>query len=137
MAKKRVLLVDNEQDITWILCNVLQEGGFDVTSFNDPLLVLKHFKPHYYDLVILDINMPKMNGFELYREMRRRDKRIKVCFLTAVSELAEYEQYRKEASPKLGERHFVAKPVSNDELIRRINEMLANNLENDKANLQR
>ena len=137
MAKKRVLLVDNEQDITWILCNVLQEGGFDVTSFNDPLLVLKHFKPHYYDLVILDINMPEMNGFELYRELRRRDKRIKVCFLTAVSELAEYEQYREEASPKLGERHFVAKPVSNDELIRRINEMLANNLENDKANLQR
>jgi DNA-binding response OmpR family regulator len=137
LAKKRVLLVDDEQDITWILCNVLQAGRFDVTSFNDPLLALKHFRPHYYDLVILDINMPEMNGFELYRELRRRDKRIKVCFLTAVSELAEYEQYRKEASPKLGERHFVAKPVSNDELIRRINEMLANNLKSDKANLQR
>jgi DNA-binding response OmpR family regulator len=124
------LLVDDEQDITWILCNILQESGFEVTSFNDPLLALKHFKPHYYNLVILDIKMPDMNGFELYRKIRRKDKRMKVCFLTAASEFTEYEQYREEASPKLGERHFVAKPVSNDELIRRINEMLTNSLKN-------
>ena len=124
------MLVDDEQDITWILCNILQESGFEVTSFNDPLLALKHFKPHYYNLVILDIKMPDMNGFELYRKIRRKDKRMKVCFLTAASEFTEYEQYREEASPKLGERHFVAKPVSNDELIRRINEMLTNSLKN-------
>jgi DNA-binding response OmpR family regulator len=130
LARKRLLLVDDEQDITWILCNILQESGFEVTSFNDPLLALKHFKPHYYNLVILDIKMPDMNGFELYRKIRRKDKRMKVCFLTAVSEFTEYEQYREEASPKLGERHFVAKPVSNDELIRRINEMLTNSLKN-------
>jgi len=68
--------------------------------------------------------MPDMNGFELYRHIRRKDKRVKVCFLTAVSEFEEYKQYRKEAYPKLGERYFVAKPVSNDELIRKINEML-------------
>ena len=65
-----------------------------------------------------------MNGFELYRHIRRKDKRVKVCFLSAVSEFEEYKQYRKEAYPKLGERYFVAKPVSNDELIRKINEML-------------
>ena len=71
-----------------------------------------------------------MSGFELYRKIRSKDKRMKVCFLTAASEFTEYEQYREEASPKLGERHFVAKPVSNDELIRRINEMLTNSLKN-------
>jgi DNA-binding response OmpR family regulator len=122
--KKRLLLVDDEQDITSILCSVLQESGFKVVFFNDPLLALQHFRPRYYDLVILDIRMPNMNGFELYRQIRRKDKRVKVCFLTAVSEFEEYEQYKKEAYPKLGERHFVAKPVSNDELIRRINEIL-------------
>ena len=122
--KRRLLLVDDEQDITSILCSVLQESGFKVSFFNDPLLALKYFKPHYYDLVILDIRMPNMNGFELYRQIRRKDNRIKVCFLTAVSEFGEYEQYKKEAYPKLGERHFVAKPVSNDELIKKINEML-------------
>jgi two-component system, OmpR family, response regulator ChvI len=123
-TKKRLLLVDDEQDITSILCSVLQESGFKVVFFNDPLLALQHFRPRYYDLVILDIRMPNMNGFELYRQIRRKDKRVKVCFLTAVSEFEEYEQYKKEAYPKLGERHFVAKPVSNDELIRRINEIL-------------
>jgi DNA-binding response OmpR family regulator len=128
-TKRRLLLVDDEQDITSILCRVLQESGFEVTSFEDPVMALKHFKPRYYDLVILDIKMPDMNGFELYRQIRRKDNRVKVCFLTAVSEFAEYEQYRKEAYPKLGERHFVAKPISNDELIKKINEILSSSLQ--------
>jgi CheY-like chemotaxis protein len=123
-TKRRLLLVDDEQDITTILSSVLQESGFKVVFFNHPLLALQHFKPRYYDLVILDIKMPDMNGFELYRHIRRKDKRVKVCFLTAVSEFEEYEQYKKEAYPKLGERHFIAKPVSNDELIRSVNEIL-------------
>jgi DNA-binding response OmpR family regulator len=119
-TKRRLLLVDDEQDVTLILCMVLQESGFEVDSFNDPLLALQHFKPHYYDLVILDIRMPEMNGFELYRQIKRKDNQVRVCFLTAVSEFKEYEQYKKEAYPKLGERHFVAKPISNDELIKKI-----------------
>ena len=123
-TKRRLLLVDDEQDITSILSSVLQESGFKVVFFNDPCVALQHFRPRYYDLVILDIKMPNMNGFELYRHIRRKDKRVKVCFLTAVSEFEGYEQYKKEAYPKLGERHFVAKPVSNDELIRRVNEIL-------------
>jgi len=123
-TKRRLLLVDDEQDITSILSSVLQESGFEVASFNNPLLALQHFKPRYYDLVILEFKMPDMNGFELYRQIRKKDKRVKVCFLTAVSEFGEYEQYKKEAYPKLGERHFVATPVSNDELIRRIDEIL-------------
>jgi response regulator RpfG family c-di-GMP phosphodiesterase len=68
--------------------------------------------------------MPNMNGFELYLQIKGKDNGVKVCFLTAVSEFREYEQYRKEAYPRLGERHFIAKPVSNQELIRRVNEML-------------
>jgi DNA-binding response OmpR family regulator len=123
-TKRRLFLVDDEQDVTSILCSVLQENGFEVVFFNDPLLALEHFKPRYYDLVILDIKMPAMNGFELYRQIRRKDNRVKVCFLTAVSEFIEYEQYKKETYPKLGERYFIAKPVSNDELIRRVNEIL-------------
>ena len=94
-TKRRLLLIDDEQDITSILCSVLQESGFKVVCFNDPFLALRHFKPRYYDLVILDIKMPNMNRFELYRQIRRKDKRVKVCFLTAISELEEYEQYKK------------------------------------------
>jgi two-component system, OmpR family, response regulator ChvI len=123
-TKRRLLVVDDDQDITLTLRATLQKTGFEVVSFNDPLLALKRFRPRYYDLVILDIRMPDMNGFELYRQIRRKDNGVKICFLTAINEFMEYEQYRKEAYPKLGERHFIAKPVSNDEIIRRVNEML-------------
>lgn len=124
--KRRILLVDDESDITAALNMALEDYGFEVDSYNDPLAAVSNFKPSYYNLVILDIKMQDMDGFELYRQIRMKDSRVKACFLTAVSEFKEYEQYKKEAYPKLGERHFVAKPVPNDELIRRINEMLTN-----------
>ena len=92
--KKRLLVVDDEQDIILPLHHLFQENGFEVVSFHDPLLALKRFKPHYYDLVILDIKMPQMNGFELYRQIRRKDNGVKVCFLTALSDLRNYEQYK-------------------------------------------
>jgi DNA-binding response OmpR family regulator len=127
LTKKKLLLVDDEKDATSLLYTILQKSGFEVVFFNDPLLALERFKPRYYDLMILDIRMPNMNGFELYRQIRRMDNRVKVCFLTAISEFKEYQQYRKEVYPKLGERHFITKPVSNHELIGRINEMLTTN----------
>ena len=65
--------------------------------------------------------MPKMNGFELYLEIKRIVSKVKVMFLTAVSEYQQYEAFRKEVFPKLGERHFVSKPIENEELIRRVN----------------
>jgi len=135
VSKRKILVVDDDTDITFTLSSILKERGFEVMSFNDPLLALQHFKPRYYDLVILDIKMPDMNGFELYRQIKRKDNRVKVCFLTAVSEFREYEQYKKEAYPKLGERYFIAKPVSNDELIRRVNEMLSINRSGDLASV--
>jgi two-component system, OmpR family, response regulator ChvI len=125
--RKKILLVDDEDDITFTLGIILEKCGFDVASYNDPILALQSFKPNYYDLLVLDIKMPQMNGFELYQQLRKKDNRVKVCFLTAVTELTEYEQYKKDVFPKLHERYFVAKPISQDELIRRINEMLANN----------
>jgi two-component system, OmpR family, response regulator ChvI len=104
LTKRRLLVVDDERDATSILHTILQKSGFEVVFFNDPLLALEHFKPRYYDLVILDIRMPNMNGFELYRQIKRMDNRVKVCFLTAISEFKEYELYRKEVYPKPGER---------------------------------
>jgi|SRR5215216_6282899 DNA-binding response OmpR family regulator len=124
VGKRKILVIDDEPDITFTLSSVLKERGFEVITFNDPLLALQHFKPRHYELVILDIKMPKMDGFELYQQLKKKDNRVKVCFLTAVSEFKEYKQYRKEAYPKQGERYFIAKPISNDELIRKVNEML-------------
>jgi response regulator RpfG family c-di-GMP phosphodiesterase len=90
-------------------------------------LVLRAFKPHSYDLVILDIKMPEMVGFELFQQLKKKDNHMKVCFLTAVTEFSDYKQYKKNVYPKLHEKYFISKPVSKEELIRRVNEMLTDN----------
>jgi CheY-like chemotaxis protein len=84
VTKGRILVVDDEPDITLTLEAGLESFGlFEVDSFNDPESVLKSFKPDYYALILIDIMMPKMSGFELYEQLKRVDPDIKVCFLTA------------------------------------------------------
>jgi len=67
----KILLVDNESDNTCVLSMGLEDAGFKVDAYNDPMLALSNFKPNFYALLILDINMPKMNGYELYKEIRK------------------------------------------------------------------
>ena len=62
--EKKILLVDNETDVTYAISSVLEDNGFLVDSYNDPVVVSNTYKPNYYDLVILDIKMPKMDGFQ-------------------------------------------------------------------------
>jgi DNA-binding response OmpR family regulator len=78
--KKKILLVEDEEDITTVLNMVLEEGGYEVESFSDPVLALKNFRKSSYDLVILDIKMPEMDGFELRRQIKKIDNAIRVCF---------------------------------------------------------
>ncbi len=66
----RILLVDNEPDYTSVLSMGLEDEGFKVDAFNDPAVALHNFRPNCYSLGILDINMPKMNGYDLYKEIR-------------------------------------------------------------------
>ena len=120
-TNKRILVVDDEPDITLMLKKVLEDNGFGVDSFNEPSSAIQNFRPGVYDILIIYIKMPSINGFELYLKLREIDQNFKVCFLTALSELRDYEAYRKEVFPKWGERYFVAKPIENDELIRRVN----------------
>src|ERR687895_2979539 len=86
-AKKyRVMIVDDEQDITTVFKMGLENNQFIVTTFNDPIEALSRFKPGLFDLLILDIRMPGMNGFQLYHKIRDIDDKVKVCFLTAFEE---------------------------------------------------
>ena len=129
---KRVLLVDDEPDLNLTLKINLEENGFKVDSFADPLSALENYKEAgVYELLILDIKMPNMNGFELYRQIKKIDDKVKVCFLTA-GEL-DYEQFRKELFPALDNNCYIQKPIENETLIKRLNRILsANNDNNNK-----
>ena len=122
---KKILLVDNEADITYALENALENYGYSIDSFNDSMLALNSYKSNFYDLVILDIKMPKMDGFELYNEIKEKDSKVKICFLTA-SELF-YEEFRKTRyilGEKLGEEYFIQKPIKIDDLIQKMNALM-------------
>src|ERR687884_1217785 len=121
--KKRVLIVDDETDINYTFEAVLEENGFVVDSFDNPVLALNSFKPDLYDLVLLDIKMPAMDGFKLCEEMKKIDNKFKACFLTA-SEMF-YEQYRPAHSIITGENYpIIQKPIKNEELIKEVNKIL-------------
>ena len=116
-------MVDDEQDVIYAIKKVLENSGFVVDSYNDPTLALSNFKLGLYDLLLLDIKMPKMNGFDLYQRIRKIDSNVKICFLTA-SELF-YEEYRRiDAYPTLDKEYFIQKPLRTEELIRQLNEIL-------------
>lgn len=122
-VRKRIMAVDDEQDITVTLKVGLEvDGLFDVDIFNDPKSVLSSFKPHFYALVLIDIRMPCISGFELYEELKKIDPDVKVCFLTA-SEMY-HEEAREKDHPALSNDVFIQKPISIDELIMEINKKI-------------
>ena len=116
----RILLVDNEVDNTSLFRMVLEDNGFIVDVFNDSTLVLANFKPRYYELIILDISMPKMDGIELCRKIRKIDDKVKIYFLTA-SEM--YNEKLKASLQDLDQdgKCFISKPVGLDDFVIRIN----------------
>jgi two-component system response regulator ChvI len=90
---KRIAIVDDEPDITNVIKKGLEHHGFAVDTFNDPHAALASFQPKYYDLMIIDIRMPIINGFDLYRQLKKRDTSVKVCFLTAFQ--IYYEEFKR------------------------------------------
>jgi DNA-binding response OmpR family regulator len=122
---KRVLIVDDEPDLTLSLKITLEENGFKVDSFTDPLSALENYKEEagMYDLLILDMKMPQMNGFELYRQIKKIDDKAKVCFLTAGE--MDYEQFGKELIPALENNCYIQKPIENETLIKRLNRIIS------------
>ena len=115
---KRILIVDDEQDIISVFRMVLEMNDFEVDAYNDPLLALSNFKKNAYDLIILDIRMPDMDGFELYKKIRMIDDKVKVCFMTAFDD---YRQEFKKSFPMLDEiKCFIRKPKAVEDLVNHV-----------------
>jgi CheY-like chemotaxis protein len=91
------LIVDDEDDINLLFKMVLEDNGYKVDTFNDPLAALQNFTAGSYDLLLLDIKMPKMNGFELFQKIKMIDENVKICFLTVTK--INYDEFRKKVDP--------------------------------------
>jgi two-component system KDP operon response regulator KdpE len=114
---KVVLIVDDDPDMTSIFSLGLQDEGFEVYTYNDPLEVLSQFRPNFYDLLLVDISMPKMNGIDLSKQLLELDPNVKICFITAGE--ANIEVLR-ELYPTRDIGCFIRKPVTIDQLVRRV-----------------
>jgi len=121
----RILYVDDDLDILFSIKTGLEYYGFIVDTFSNPLEALSTFKPELYDLVLVDIKMPLMSGFEFHQELRKKalyGTEIKTCFITAYE--IYFETLRKEF-PELYDGCFIRKPIKIDDLVNKINEELS------------
>jgi two-component system catabolic regulation response regulator CreB len=116
--KIKILIVDDEDDITLSFKRILEIHGFEVDAFNDSKLALSKFKVNYYDIALLDIKMPYIDGFDLYKKIKEMDDNIKICFLTASE--AYYQKFREKDYYELSRDLFIQKPIELEELLKRI-----------------
>ncbi|HYA84385.1 MAG TPA: response regulator [Candidatus Bathyarchaeia archaeon] len=121
---KRILIVDDEADVTITFKAVIEDSNdndtnkrIEVYTSNNPVLALSEFKPNFYDLLLVDINMPHMNGFELCEKMLAIDINVKVCFMSN-GEIN--REALREIYPAISLGCFLRKPVTIDYLVKRI-----------------
>ena len=122
---KRVLIVDDDADLSMTFREAIQDSNKDVHvnkrievyTSNDPVMSLSEFKPNFYDLLLVDINMPRMNGFELCEKILAIDINVRVCFMSN-GEIN--REALREIYPTRQEGCFIRKPVSIDYFVKRI-----------------
>jgi two-component system, OmpR family, response regulator ChvI len=115
---RRILVVDDDADVISTFKMILEMNGFEVDAYTNPTLALSNFKPSSYGLLLLDIRMPAMNGFELFRKMKSIDSRVEVCFITAFED---YREEFKESFPMLDEaKYFIRKPKAIEDLVNHV-----------------
>lgn len=118
-SKVKVLLVDDESDITTVLQIGLQKQNFDVDAFNDPQKALTEYKPNYYDAIVLDVKMQGITGFELAKELWVKDENAKICFLSAFEI---HESEAKKVFTNFKNHCFIKKPILPSDLAKHIKE---------------
>jgi DNA-binding response OmpR family regulator len=120
--RNRVLLVDDEPDVAYLVKTALERNGFEVDAYTDPILALHNFRTNIYRLLLLDIKMPKIDGIELFKKMEKEDDKVRVCFFSASDYLtSNYKNVFQDPDRFL----FISKPISIPEMTRRIKRFVA------------
>ncbi len=141
-ARKRILIVNHEDDVSLVLKLVLEEEGqvlynkmncFQVDSLNDSILALNNFEKGLYDLLIIAVVIPKMNGFELAKEIKKIDDKVKICFIIAgeIPSKVRFDVASSSSSSVQGEGEgggyldkFIRLPIENKDLIEQIGRIM-------------
>jgi CheY-like chemotaxis protein len=113
----RILIVDDEPDVCTLYQMVLEDAGYRCISYSNSVKAMHEFIPNYYDLILLDIKMPVIDGFELCEKIREANKSIVIIFITASEHL--YKKVIEEGYPELinyNSIRYVQKPIANEEL---------------------
>jgi len=126
---KRILLIDDEPDITFTIKDILEGNEFQVDSFNDPIIALNYYKVSFYDLVILDIKMPRMDGFELYTKIREKDPKVIICFTATAMFTEEIKKSLLALGKTIDKDYFIQKPIRIEVLIKKITLIINKNKE--------
>jgi len=128
----RILVVDDESDSCLVYHIVLQDASYECKSYSDSVRAMQEFIPNYYDLVLLDIKMPGLNGFELCKIMEEVDKAARVIFITASEDY--HKNIKNQLYPELTKNTiFIQKPIENQDLIKIVNEILARGNTNNSS----
>ena len=118
----KIMVVDDDPDITSLYRAAFEEEeGLEINTYNDPREALSDFKPGYYDILLIDVKMPHMDGFDLYKELKKIDPNIKVCFITGFE-----VNYRalQEIFPELAQECYISKPTTMKELKEHVDHLL-------------
>ena len=123
--ERRILIIDDNQEVTDALKSAIGSVDVKVTTFNDPVAAVKSFTADVYDLIFLDFRMPAMNGFEVYRELRKVDEKVRICFLSA------FDIYEKEFAiifPDAKIHAFLTKPVDLKTILKVVSDLAPRNV---------
>jgi DNA-binding response OmpR family regulator len=121
MSKRRILIIDDDIDINNLFKLFLEYDGYNVDAFTDPIDALYSFRKNAYDLVLLDLKMPKMNGMLLYEKLHSIDPDLLFCFITANRE---YIEHLKKSIVEI-EKIVIYKPILLSELRNKVNSLLS------------
>jgi CheY-like chemotaxis protein len=124
---RRILIVDDEPDSCMSFQTVLEDAGFECKSYTDSVKALQEFRPDYYDLILLDIQMPVLGGFELCKRIIELDNTPHVIFITASEKY--YEKYRNQYYRELADNNskisYLQTPIGNKELVQIVDMIMA------------
>ena len=117
----RILLVDDDEDHIRLFTLVLEDAGYSVDAYTDPVKALLKFRTNYYDLAVLDYSMPNLNGLELYRRIREIEPRLRCNIITATHEKFSEDEVTPQGQ---GNLRVIRKPIGNEELLMKIREQV-------------